>query len=203
MTTRRYPVARSILALLGMVACQPDRPSGRAEAVFAGGCFWGVEAVFEHLRGVESAVSGFAMPAGDTIGGRPAPRHSSYVEAVRVEYDPKRISYEQLLQVFFMVAHDPTQLDRQGPDRGPQYRSIVFPDVPEQRQVIASYLDQLRSNGVYSDAIVTEITPLKSFRVAPPEHQDYVARNPNAGYVRNHDLPKLAELRRQFPSLYE
>ena len=131
----------------------------------------------------------------------PPLRHSGYVEAVQVDYDPARISYEQLLEVFFLVAHDPTQLDRQGPDHGPQYRSIVFPGAPAQGRVVQKYLDQLRSRRVYSSDIVTELALLKGFRVAPPEHQDYVKRNPDAAYVRNHDLPKLKELERRFPAL--
>lgn len=202
MPTRFNLCTYSIPALLALMACQSSSPGTKAQAVFAGGCFWGVEAVFEHLQGVESAVSGFAIPEPDTMANLPSLRHSGYVEAVRVNYDPARISYDQLLEVFFLVAHDPTQLDRQGPDRGPQYRSIVFPEAPAQRRRVQEYLDQLRSRGVFSSDIVTELAHLRGFRVAPPEHQDYVKRNPNAAYVRNHDLPKLKELERRYPALY-
>lgn len=193
----------SVLALLAFVTGATPACSGQSErAIFAGGCYWGVEAVFEHLHGVRSAVSGFATPAADSMEGRPALRRQSYVEAVRVEYDSAQISYGQLLEVFFLVAHDPTQLDRQGPDHGPQYRSIVFVDSPEQKQTVDAYLDQLRSNRAFSSPIVTEIAHLRLFRDAPGGQQDYVMRNPGEPYVRNHDIPKLVELQGRYPGLY-
>jgi peptide-methionine (S)-S-oxide reductase len=163
-------------------------------AVFAGGCFWGVEAVFEHVRGVRSAVSGYATPADDPKG---------FAEAVRVEYDPARITYNQLLQVFFLVAHDPTEVDRQGPDVGPRYRSIVFVRGAEDRQIVSAFLDSLRTRRVYAAPIATAIATLRTFRIAEDFHQDFVVRNPRDAYVVINDLPKLAELRRRFPDLYQ
>jgi peptide-methionine (S)-S-oxide reductase len=162
-------------------------------AVFAGGCFWGVEAVFEHLRGVQSATAGYATPEADPKG---------FAEAVRVVYDPDRITYEQLLQVFFLVAHDPTQIDRQGPDVGPRYRSIVFVRGEADRQIVRAALDSLRTSRVYAAPIATEIAALGSFHIAEEFHQDFVMRHPDDAYVVVNDLPKLGELRRRFPALY-
>lgn len=163
-------------------------------AVLAGGCFWGVEAVFEHLRGVQSATSGYATSVGDPKG---------FVEAVRVVYDPARITYAQLLEVFFTVAHDPTQVDRQGPDVGPRYRSIVFVSGDEDRLTVLGYLDSLRSHRVYPAPIATQVATLRSFRIAEDFHQDFVVRHPTDAYVTINDLPTLAELRRRFPDLYQ
>ena len=163
-------------------------------AVFAGGCFWGVEAVFEHVRGVRSVVSGYASPADDPKG---------FAEAVRVEYDPARLTYHQLLQVFFLVAHDPTEVDRQGPDVGPRYRSIVFVRGDEDRQTVRAFLDSLRTRRVYAAPIATAIATLRTFRIAEDFHQDFVVRHPRDPYVTINDLPKLAELRRRFPDLYQ
>lgn len=162
--------------------------------VLAGGCFWGVEAVFEHLRGVKSVTSGYATPDGN---GR-----KGFAEAVRIVYDPAQIRYEQLLQVFFLVAHDPTQVDRQGPDVGPRYRSIVFVADDDERRIVSGYLDSLRTHGTFTAPIATEIAPLRSFRIAEDFHQDYAEHHPQAAYVVVNDLPKLAALRRRFPALY-
>jgi len=162
--------------------------------VLAGGCFWGVESVFQHLRGVQSVTSGYATPAGDPKG---------FAEAVRIVYDPTRITYDQLLQVFFLIAHDPTQVDRQGPDVGPRYRSIVFVRDSADRQAVAAYLDSLRAHRVYTAPIVTEIATLRTFQIAEDFHQDYVERHPQEPYVTINDLPKLEALRRTFPALYQ
>jgi peptide-methionine (S)-S-oxide reductase len=161
-------------------------------AVFAGGCFWGVEAVFEHLRGVQSATSGYATPVDDPKG---------FAEAVRVVYDPSRISYDQLLQIFFLVAHDPTEVDRQGPDVGPRYRSIVFVRSEEERTAVRHAIDSLHS--AYHAPIATEIAALRSFRIAEDFHQDYVVHHPQEAYVVVNDLPKIAELRQRYPALYQ
>lgn len=173
----------------------------RRTVVFAGGCFWGVEAVFEHLHGVQSVTSGYATPApssADSGGGA----HKGFAEAVRVVYDPGRITYEQLLQVFFLVAHDPTQLDRQGPDVGRQYRSIVFVSGEDERRTVLGFLDSLRSRRVYAAPIVTEVVALRSFRIAEDFHQDFVVHHPDDAYVVTNDIPKLVELRRKYPGLY-
>ena len=172
-------------------------------AVFAGGCYWGVEAVFEHLQGVSNVVSGYAG------GSSPSPSYEAvssgttgHAEAVRVAYDPARISYDQLLQIFFTVAHDPTQLDRQGPDVGTQYRSAVFYRNAEQRQATERYIARIRDAGLYRDPVVTEVSPLDAFHVAEAYHQNYLVRHPNQPYIVIHDKPKLEELRRRYPALY-
>ncbi len=172
-------------------------------AVFAGGCFWGVEAVFEHLKGVSSATSGYAG------GSAPSPSYeqvssgaTGHAEAVLVVYDPAEISYDQLLQIFFTVAHDPTQLNRQGPDVGTQYRSAVFYRNPAQRQATERYIAKIREAKLYRGAIVTEVAPLRGFHTAEAYHQDYLVRHPNQPYIVINDAPKLEHLKRAFPALY-
>jgi peptide-methionine (S)-S-oxide reductase len=172
-------------------------------AVFAGGCFWGVEAVFEHLKGVSSATSGYAG------GSAPAPSYeevssgtTGHAEAVLVVYNPAQISYHQLLQIFFTVAHDPTQLNRQGPDVGTQYRSAVFYRNEAQRQATERYITKIREAELYRDAIVTEVAPLSAFHIAEAYHQDYLVRHPTQPYIVINDAPKLEHLRKQFPGLY-
>ncbi len=172
-------------------------------AVFAGGCFWGIEAVFEHLDGVKFAESGYA--GGDAASARydqVSSGRTRHAEAVRVVYDPSRITYEQLLSVFFSVAHDPTQLNRQGPDVGSQYRSAIFFGSEEQRAAAQAHVAQLTEGKAFKRAIVTEIVPLEQFHAAEKYHQDYMARNPHAPYIVIHDAPKVANLKRQFPALY-
>jgi peptide-methionine (S)-S-oxide reductase len=171
-------------------------------AVFAGGCFWGVEAVFESLDGVSDAVSGYAG------GSEPSPTYrevsagtTGHAEAVRVVYDPARISYDQLLQVFFTVAHDPTQLNRQGPDVGTQYRSAVFYRDAAQRQATERYIAKLRDAKVWPGEIVTEVSALEAFHTAEEYHQDYLVRHPTQPYIVINDLPKLEELRKRYPGL--
>lgn len=173
----------------------PGLPAAASRTVvLAGGCFWGVEAVFEHVRGVKSVTSGYATADGS---GR-----KGFAEAVRVVYDPGQIRYEQLLEVFFLVAHDPTQVDRQGPDVGPRYRSIVFVADDDERRIVGDYLDSLRTHGTFTAPIATEIAALRSFRIAEEFHQDYAEHHPQAAYVVVNDVPKLAALRRKFPGLY-
>ena len=176
---------------------------GTKTAVFAGGCFWGVEAVFKHVKGVTQSVSGYAggdaktakyeiVSSGDT----------GHAESVRVTYDPSRITYGQLLKVFFSVAHDPTELNRQGPDTGTQYRSAIFTADAEQKRVADAYIAQLQAARVFPRPIVTQVTPLKAFYEAEAYHQDYLARHPDQPYIVINDLPKLANLQKQFPALY-
>ena len=172
-------------------------------AVFAGGCFWGVEAVFEHLEGVSTAISGYAggkvrSPSYELV----SSGTTGHAESVLVVYDPSRISYDQLLQVYFTVAHDPTQLNRQGPDVGTQYRSAVFYRNAAQRDAARHYIARLEAAKVYRNPIVTEVTPLDSFDAAEAYHQDYLAHHPYQPYIVINDAPKLKELRRRFPSLY-
>jgi len=174
-----------------------------ATAVFAGGCFWGVDAVFKHVKGVTSAVSGYA-------GGSAKTAHyeiigtglTGHAESVQVTYDPSQISYGQLLKVFFSVAHDPTQLNRQGPDVGTQYRSAIFYADPEQQRVAQAYIDQLSNAKMFGRPIVTQLAPLNAFYPAEDYHQDYLAKHPENMYIVVNDLPKLNNLRQEFPQIY-
>ncbi len=177
--------------------------AGQATAVFAGGCFWGVEAVFKHVKGVTKSTSGYSggsqMTAKYMLVGTGTTGHA---ESVEVKYDPSQVTYGQLLRVFFSVAHDPTQLNRQGPDWGTQYRSAIFFVTPDQERVAKAYIAQLDAAKVYATPIVTEVSPLKGFYAAEDYHQDYLARNPDQPYIVVNDLPKLAALKSQFPQLY-
>jgi peptide-methionine (S)-S-oxide reductase len=176
---------------------------GPQTAVFAGGCFWGVEAVFRHVKGVTSAVSGYA---GGTANTADYPTvwsgATGHAESVKVTYDPTQVSYGQLLKVFFSVAHDPTQLNRQGPDFGTQYRSAIFTTSDAQKRVAQAYVAQLDSTKIFGRAIVTEIVALPAFYPAEAYHQNYLALNPTQPYIVYNDLPKLANLKTQFPDLY-
>ena len=177
--------------------------SGNQTAVFAGGCFWGVEAVFEHLKGVSKAVSGYAggnvaKPSYEQV----SSGRTGHAESVRVTYDPARVSYGQLLKVFFAVAHDPTELNRQGPDVGTQYRSAIFYTDDEQKRIAEAYIAQLQAAHSFARPIVTEVTRLKAFYQAEAYHQNYLEQHPNQPYIVFNDLPKLANLKREFPALY-
>jgi peptide-methionine (S)-S-oxide reductase len=174
-----------------------QRPASRAEVVLAGGCYWGTESVFRHVRGVTSVTSGFAIPA--TPDGA---RFEAPAEAVRLTYDPTRITYRQLLDVFFSVAHDPTQVNRQGPDVGAEYRSVVFVDGDGERGVVRRYIDSLSAARVYPRPIATQIAALQSFQDADFSQQDYAARHPTDPYIVINDVPKVAALKRRFPQLY-
>ncbi len=175
---------------------------GKQTAVFAGGCFWCTEAVFEHLVGVQKVISGYA-------GGDAATAHykivgegrTDHAESIEVTYDPARITYGQLLKVFFSVAHDPTQLNRQGPDYGKQYRSAIFFNSPEQKRTAEAYIAQLSAAKVLSGPIVTQVVPLTKFYPAEDYHQDFVKNNPNYPYVVVNALPKLEKLKKLYPDL--
>lgn len=177
---------------------------GEQIAVLAGGCFWGVEAVFEHVKGVSDVRSGYS-------GGSPATAQyekvgtgkTGHAESVRITYDPSQISYGQLLKVFFSVAHDPTELNRQGPDTGTQYRSAIFPANEEQKRIAQAYIEQLNRAKVFSRPIVTQVADLKSFHEAEAYHQDYLVRHPDEPYIVINDLPKVENLRKQLPGLYK
>jgi peptide-methionine (S)-S-oxide reductase len=176
---------------------------GTQTAVFAGGCFWGVEAVFEHVKGVTQVVSGYSGGSAESAKYDAVSSGSTgHAESVRISYDPARISYGQLLQVLFSVAHDPTELNRQGPDTGTQYRSAVFFANDEQKRVAEAYIAQLQAARALPRPIVTQVTPLKAFYEAEAYHQDYLVRHPNQPYIVINDLPKIANLQRQFPALY-
>ncbi len=189
-------------ALTLLAGASSGRPAGRTEtAFFAGGCFWGVESVFDHVRGVKSAVSGFATPSPDSGAGVP-PRLLTFAETVRVEFDPDKVTYDHLLEIFFRVAHDPSQVDRQGPDVGPQYRSIVFVTDVAQTERVQRYLAESAAGSELRGNMVTEVLRLQKFRPADDAHQDYVANHPGSAYVVAFDLPKLQHLRQQFPGFY-
>ena len=202
---RSYLLSSSICFMLGLAAL-PNASAAPDEqtAVFAGGCFWGVDAVFKHVKGVSEVVSGYA-------GGSAATAHyeqvsdgnTGHAEAVRIRFSPAQVSYQQLLQVFFSVAHDPTQLNRQGPDTGSQYRSAIFYTSAEQQKIAQSYIKQLTATHTFSAPIVTQVVPLPQFYPAEEYHQNYLALHPNQPYIVVNDKPKLEQLRKQFPALYQ
>jgi len=172
-------------------------------AVFAGGCFWGVDAVYKHVKGVKRVVSGYA--GGDVANPsyeQVSTGDTGHAESVQVIYDPSQVSYGKLLQIFFSVAHDPTQLNRQGPDRGTQYRSAIFYSNAQQQQVAESYIKQLTAAKTFSRPIVTQVAKLHGFYPAEAYHQNYLAEHPNQPYIVINDQPKIAALKKQFPDVY-
>jgi len=176
---------------------------GSQEAVLAGGCFWGIQAVFQHVKGVKSAISGYAGGAADKAEYElVSTGETGHAESVKITYDPSLVTYGQLLRVFFSVAHDPTQLNKQGPDVGTQYRSAIFYGSEEQKRIAEAYIAQLAKAGIFAHPIVTQVAPLKAFYPAEAYHQDYAARHPNDPYIAYNDAPKVAQLRQQFPDLY-
>jgi peptide-methionine (S)-S-oxide reductase len=176
--------------------------AGDEVAVFSGGCFWGIQAVFEHVRGVTGATSGYTGGAANTATyDEVSTSTTGHAESVRVTFDPKRVSYADLLKVFFTV-HDPTELDRQGPDEGTQYRSVVWYTSDAQRLAAEGYVRQLTAAKVFSRPIVTQISPLKGFYVAEGYHQDYFVHNPDAPYIVINDKPKVERLKSVLPALY-
>jgi peptide-methionine (S)-S-oxide reductase len=201
---RSYLFSGSVCLMLGLGALSNASAAQTEQmAVFAGGCFWGVDAVFKHVKGVSEVVSGYA-------GGAAATAHyqmvsegtTGHAESVRVRFNPAQVSYQQLLQVFFSVAHDPTELNRQGPDAGSQYRSAIFYTSAEQQQIAQSYIQQLTAARTFSAPIITQVVPLQHFYPAEDYHQNFLALHPNKPYIVINDLPKLEQLRKQFPDLY-
>ena len=183
---------------------EPASPSkGKEVAVLSGGCFWGVQAVYEHTKGVISATAGYAGGTPDTATyeivctGR-----TDHAESVKIVYDPSEITYGQLLMIFFSVAHNPTELNKQGPDWGTQYRSSIFYADPEQKKIVEAYIQQLNSARIYTGKMTTQVVPLRGFYPAEKYHQDYLKRNPNNPYIVINDLPKLQNFKKQFPELY-
>ncbi|MES2905223.1 MAG: peptide-methionine (S)-S-oxide reductase MsrA [Pseudomonadota bacterium] len=174
---------------------------GLQTAVLAGGCFWGMEGVFERIKGVRDVVSGYAGgTAADATYAKVSAERTGHAEVIRITYDPKRISYGTLLRVYFSVAHDPTQLNRQGPDTGPSYRSAVFPQSDAQGRVARAYVKQLTAARAFQKPIVTRIESGKFF-AAEPSHQNFMKRNPRHPYILAHDVPKVAALKRVMPNL--
>lgn len=196
-------IALLSLAVAPAVASPTTVTAPLDTVVFAGGCFWGVQGVFQHVKGVVSATSGYA---GGTLG-KPSYELVStgatgHAESVRVVYDPARVSYQQLLEVFFSVAHDPTQLNRQGPDHGTQYRSAVFYQNEAQRKATQEYIAQLTRSGTVKRPIVTQVAPLATFYTAEAYHQDYATLHPNEPYIAYNDAPKIADLKERYVSLW-
>jgi peptide-methionine (S)-S-oxide reductase len=209
-----------MIILLGVVACNAGERAGTAvpaavvdatfaaakgqqTAVISGGCFWGIQAVFQHVKGVINATSGYSGGSADTAqyeivsGG-----DTGHAESVKIVYDPSQITYGQLLRVFFSVAHDPTELNRQGPDSGTQYRSSIFYGNDEQKKIAEAYIAQLDKAKVFPHPIVTQVVPLRGFYPAEAYHQDYAAHHPDNPYIVFNDAPKVVNLQRQFPDLY-
>jgi peptide-methionine (S)-S-oxide reductase len=206
----------SLAPLLSLLACNAARgqvppyagkapvAKGDQTAVFSGGCFWGVDAVFKHVKGVKSVTSGYS-------GGSSVTAHyeivstgmTGHAESVKITYDPAQISYAELLRVFFSVAHDPTELNRQGPDSGSQYRSVIFYADEQQKEVALGYIDQLNKANAFPTKIVTQVVPLVHFYPAEEHHQNFLALHPDYPYIVYNDLPKLENLKKEFPSLYK
>ena len=185
-----------------------DEPLAKSKSqqtvVFSGGCFWGVQAVFQRVKGVTSATSGYSGGGASTAHYEVVSTGSTgHAESVQVTYDPSQITYGQLLRVFFSVAHDPTQLNHQGPDSGTQYRSAIFYTTPEQQRITQAYIEQLNQAKAFSRRIVTQVTALSAFYPAEDYHQDYLDSHTSEPYIVFNDLPKLASLREQFPALYK
>lgn len=220
----RRPVRAGFLTVLALACAACQQPAQAAErtvlapaatrvanegaglktAIFAGGCFWGIEGVFSHVNGVSGAVSGYH--GGDAATAqyeRTGRGDTGHAEAVRVTYNPAIVRYDQLLRIFFSVATDPTQLNRQGPDVGTQYRNALVPLNPEQSAVASAYLAQLRSSNVWGKPIVTRIEAYRRFFPAEAYHQDFMRNNPNHGYITYWDQPKVAALKQRFPALYK
>ncbi len=220
----RSSSARTFLILLGILAgataCNAragtasavpppavDAPrtasAGQQTAVIAGGCFWGIQAVFQHVKGVVSATSGYSGGSSKTAEYEVVSTgETGHAESVQIVYDPSQITYGQLLRVFFSVAHDPTQMNRQGPDTGSQYRSVIFYSNDEQKKIAEAYIAQLDSAKVFPRAIVTQVVPMKAFYPAEAHHQNYAAAHPNDPYIAFNDAPKVEHLRQEFPDLY-
>jgi peptide-methionine (S)-S-oxide reductase len=212
-------MAAMILSVLaGVVACRagngvPVPPpvsdetkatsSGKETAVVAGGCFWGIQAVFQHVKGVRSATSGYAggtvkNPDYETV----SSGRTGHAESVKIVYDPSKVTYGELLHVFFSVALDPTQLNRQGPDEGTQYRSVIFYQNDEQKHIAEAYIAQLDQARVFPRPIVTKVVPLNAFYEAESYHQNYAEQHPDNPYIVYNDAPKVANLKKEFPDLY-
>jgi peptide-methionine (S)-S-oxide reductase len=209
----------ALLCVAGSVACNasnsavtlPDpatdvplaKAHGSESVVLAGGCFWGIQAVYQHVKGVTSAVSGYSGGSAATADYETVSSGSTgHAESVKVTFDPAQISLGQILKIFFSVAHNPTELNRQGPDSGTQYRSVIFYSGEDQKRLTQAYIEQLNRAKVFSRPIVTEVAALKAFYPAEAYHQDYATRHPDQPYIAINDLPKVDHLRQMFPALY-
>ncbi len=194
--TRKEPIPAPVV---------DEKLAGHSEtAVFAGGCFWGVQTVFQRVHGVTATTAGYSGGSAETANyGAVSSETTGHAEAVKVVFDPARVSYGTLLRIFFSVVHDPTQLNRQGPDVGTSYRSAIFYTTPEQQKIAAAYIAQLDGAKVFGRPIVTQLVPLKAFYDGEEYHQDYAEKNPGNPYIQVCDVPKIAGLKAQFPELFE
>jgi peptide-methionine (S)-S-oxide reductase len=217
MKFRPAPVLTSIALALSLVgaACADETPrvvaspaydpaeTGTQTAVLAGGCFWGQQGLFQHVKGVSKVVAGYAGGARETaVYEMVGTETTGHAESVQITYDPAQISYGKLLQIYFSVAHDPTQLNRQGPDSGPSYRSEIFFNTPEQEKVARAYVDQLNKAHAYASPVVTKVEKNRGFYKAEGYHQDYLIHHPTQPYIVVNDLPKVENFKKMFPSLY-
>lgn len=219
-SSRLYNLCNLIILLpvLGTLACAPvhgqvpaftgesaaPAAPGQQIAVLAGGCFWGVDAVFKHVKGVTSVISGYSGGNSSTAEYETVSTGTTgHAESVKITFDPSKISYAGLLHIYFSVATDPTQLNRQGPDTGTQYRGVIFYANEDQKKIAEAYIDQLNKAKVFPRAIVTQIVPLKEFFPAEAYHQNYLALHPDQPYIVYNDLPKLRALKKDFPELYK
>jgi len=220
MLISRYSVVVALGLTLSILACsangQPKGPipaakvdaplatsPGKQTAVFAGGCFWGTQSVFERVKGVLKTTAGYSGgSASSATYSQVTTETTGHAESVEVVYDPSQITYGELLRIFFSVVHDPTQLNRQGPDVGTSYRSAIFYTTDEQKRIAAAYIQQLDAAKAFPAAIVTEVTPLKGFYRAEDYHQDYALHNPDNPYIKVCDLPKIKLLKEEFPQLF-
>ncbi|MBK9132631.1 MAG: peptide-methionine (S)-S-oxide reductase MsrA [Gammaproteobacteria bacterium] len=212
---RLFPLLTA-LPLVALLACaqaatplpaplvdSPATAPGHETAVLAGGCFWGMQSVYRHVRGVIDVSAGYAGGSAETARYRMVSSgRTGHAESVEITFDPAQVSYGTLLQIYFSVAHDPTQLNRQGPDRGTQYRSAIFYTSEAQRRVAQAYIAQLEQADAFPDPIVTQVVPLQAYYIAEPHHQDYAERHPDEPYIVINDAPKVRNLSRQFPELY-
>ena len=213
-TTLRYALTGAIVALpltAAIAAPLPDPVNdtplaathGSSKAVLSGGCFWGVQAVFQHVKGVTHVTSGYSGGSADTAQYETVSTgRTGHAESVEITYDPAQVTYGQLLKVYFAVAHDPTELNYQGPDEGTQYRSSIFYSSPEQQKVAADYIAQLTASKAFTKPIVTQLVPIKAFYPAEGYHQNYATLHPDSPYIAHFDLPKVANLQKEFPQLY-
>ena len=211
---RRLAIGLLLASAMGCAAANPPIPppatdvplakqSGKETAVFAGGCFWGVQSVFQRVKGVIATTAGYSGGSADTATYKQVVTETTgHAESVEVVFDPSRITYGQLLRIYFSVAHDPTQLNRQGPDVGTSYRSVIFYSTPEQQRLANAYIAQLDAAKVFPSKIVTQVTPLKGFYKAEAYHQDYAYYNPDNPYIQVCDRPKIEALKAQFPQLF-
>jgi peptide-methionine (S)-S-oxide reductase len=195
--------ARELNKEIPAAAAEPASPATSEIAVLAGGCFWGQQGVFEHVKGVTKVVAGYSGGDKKTANyDQVSEGDTGHAESVQITFDPRQVTFGQLLRIYFSVAHDPTELNRQGPDQGTQYRSAIFAASPQQEQTAKAYIAQLDTAHVFAAPIASKVEPFKAFYPAEDYHQDYLVKNPHASYIVANDLPKIAALKRVWPELY-